>query len=45
VAVEVDDRPALLAAAYVHDIGYAPELVRTGLHALDGGLWLREQGP
>ncbi len=43
-AVEVDDRPVLVAAAHLHDIGYAPALVATGLHALDGGLWLRGRG-
>jgi hypothetical protein len=37
------ERPWLLAAAYLHDIGYAPELVATGLHAIDGALWLRAQ--
>src|SRR5436190_18196022 len=30
----------LIAAAYMHDIGYAPELQRTGLHSIDGALWL-----
>jgi HD domain len=37
------ERPWLLAAAYLHDIGYAPDLVATGLHAIDGALWLRAQ--
>ncbi len=31
----------LIAAAYVHDIGYAPELKQTGLHSIDGARWLR----
>jgi HD domain len=39
-----DERPWLIAAAYVHDIGYAPELVATGMHAIDGALWLRARG-
>src|SRR3954468_23931874 len=39
-----DDRPTLIAAAYVHDIGYAPELEETGFHPLDGARWLRSQG-
>jgi HD superfamily phosphodiesterase len=43
-AVDIDDRGMLLAAAYLHDVGYAPELVTHGFHALDGALWLREQG-
>ncbi len=30
------------AAAWVHDIGYAPDLVVTRLHALDGARWLRD---
>jgi putative nucleotidyltransferase with HDIG domain len=37
-----DDR--VVAAAWLHDIGYAPELVRTGLHALDGARYLRDLG-
>ncbi len=36
-----EERSYLIAAAYVHDIGYAPELQRTGLHSIDGALWLR----
>ena len=40
----IDDRPTLVAAAYLHDIGYAAELVKTGFHPLDGALWLRAQG-
>jgi hypothetical protein len=35
------ERPWLRAAAYLHDVGYAPELVATGFHAIDGALWLR----
>jgi hypothetical protein len=31
-----EDREVLVAAAYVHDVGYAPSVARTGLHALDG---------
>ena len=30
------------AAAWLHDIGYAPGLVVTGLHALDGARYLRD---
>jgi hypothetical protein len=26
----------LVAAAWLHDIGYAPELAKTGFHPLDG---------
>jgi hypothetical protein len=42
--VAVEDRPTLVAAAYLHDVGYAPELANTGFHPLDGALWLQEQG-
>jgi hypothetical protein len=34
----------LLAAAYLHDVGYAPSLARTGLHPLDGARLLRALG-
>lgn len=30
----------VVAAAWLHDIGYAPSLNRTGLHALDGASYL-----
>jgi hypothetical protein len=34
----------LVGAAWVHDIGYAPELVMTGMHALDGASFLDRDG-
>ena len=34
----------LVAAAHLHHIGYAPVLVRTGFHPLDGALFLRALG-
>jgi hypothetical protein len=34
------DRPYLLAAAYLHDIGYAHDLVETGFHPLDGAHYI-----
>lgn len=34
----------LVAAAYLHDIGYAPALVKTGFHPLDGAHYLRSLG-
>lgn len=37
------DGDALVAAAWVHDIGYAAPLVRTGFHALDGARYLVER--
>ncbi|GLZ35240.1 hypothetical protein Lesp02_74270 [Lentzea sp. NBRC 105346] len=38
------DRPVLIAAAWLHDIGYAAEVVETGLHSLDGARFLARQG-
>src|SRR4051794_38803960 len=38
------ERPILVAAAWLHDVGYAPGIAATGLHALDGARWLRAQG-
>jgi len=40
--VDPVDRRLLLAAAWLHDIGYAPTLRKTGFHPLDGGLYLRD---
>jgi hypothetical protein len=34
----------LVAAAWLHDIGYAPDLVETGFHRLDGARYLRRVG-
>jgi HD superfamily phosphodiesterase len=36
------DADLLDAAAWLHDIGYAPRLATTGLHALDGARYLRD---
>ncbi len=33
-----------VAAAWLHDIGYAPELATTGFHPLDGGRYVRSLG-
>jgi HD domain len=38
------DRAMLVAAAYLHDVGYAPSLTRSGFHALDGAEYLRGHG-
>lgn len=43
-ALPEDDREVLVAAAYLHDVGYAPELAVTGFHQVDGARWLRDQG-
>ena len=39
-----DDRSCLIAAAYMHDIGYAPALKKTGFHPLDGANYLQSLG-
>jgi hypothetical protein len=39
-----NERPVLVAAAYLHDVGYAPGLQRTGAHQLDGARYLRDLG-
>ncbi|ACV78110.1 HD domain-containing protein [Nakamurella multipartita] len=38
------DRPLLVSAAWLHDIGYSPIIRRTGFHPLDGALYLRDKG-
>ncbi|MDX8033364.1 HD domain-containing protein [Lentzea sp. BCCO 10_0856] len=40
----VEERDLLVAAAWVHDIGYAAELADTGLHSLDGARYLLRAG-
>lgn len=40
----VDDPDLLVAAAWVHDIGYAPDLIQTGFHPVDGAVFLSELG-
>jgi HD domain len=42
LAVLGADADLLEAAAWLHDIGYAPDLTRTGLHQLDGARYLRD---
>jgi hypothetical protein len=39
-----DDAELLVAAGWLHDVGYAPGLVRTGFHPVDGAAFLREAG-
>ena len=39
-----DEAPLLEAAAVLHDIGYAPDLVETGFHPIDGARYLRRIG-
>lgn len=38
------DRDVLVASAWLHDIGYSPEIGHTRFHPLDGARYLREQG-
>jgi len=40
---EPDEALDLVAAAWLHDIGYAPWLVGIRMHALDGGWFLQER--
>lgn len=44
VTVAEADREVLVAAAWLHDIGYSKALWRTGFHPLDGALYLSEHG-
>jgi putative nucleotidyltransferase with HDIG domain len=37
-----EDADLLEAAAWLHDVGYAPDLARTGFHPLDGARYLRD---
>jgi hypothetical protein len=37
-----DDADLLEAAAWLHDIGYSPEIAVTGFHPLDGARYLRD---
>ncbi len=39
-----EDRVAVVAAAWLHDVGYAPTVAVTGLHPLDGARYLRNEG-
>ncbi|MBN9743584.1 phosphohydrolase [Amycolatopsis sp. A1MSW2902] len=43
-AVDESERPTLVAAAWLHDIGYSPEIGRTGFHPLDGARYLKANG-
>jgi HD domain len=44
VTVDTADREMLVAAAWLHDIGYSKPLWRTGFHPLDGALYLSDHG-
>lgn len=43
-AVPPEGREALVVAAWLHDIGYAAEVARTGFHPLDGAAYLDAHG-
>lgn len=43
-AFDAADGNLLIAAAYLHDIGYAPALRNTSFHPLDGAYYLRTLG-
>src|SRR5215472_12608702 len=44
VAKQLSLPDELIAAAWLHDIGYAPDLVKTGFHPLDGARYLHGVG-
>ena len=44
LTVDPRDAALLVAAAWLHDIGYAPGLRETGFHPLDGARYLRSIG-
>ncbi len=39
-----DDADLLVASAWLHDVGYSPEVKSTGFHPLDGAMFLRRLG-
>lgn len=43
-AVDPGDRELLRAAAWLHDVGYAPPIALSGFHPLDGARFLESQG-
>lgn len=44
LALDPVDRPVLIAAAWLHDVGYAAMVRASGLHQLDGARYLAELG-
>jgi hypothetical protein len=42
--LSAEDADLLVAAALLHDVGYAPSLRRLGFHAVDGARFLRAHG-
>jgi hypothetical protein len=43
-ALSPDERDLLIAAAWLHDIGYVPSLHQTGMHSFDGAHHLADLG-
>jgi hypothetical protein len=43
-ALSIDEPEMLIAAAWLHDIGYARHIARTGFHPVDGALFLAREG-
>lgn len=43
-AVELEANDLLVSAAWLHDIGYAPGVVDSGMHAIDGAKYLVREG-
>lgn len=39
-----DDADAVVTAAWLHDLGYAPSLRSSGFHPVDGAVFVRAQG-
>lgn len=39
-----EDAALLVAAALLHDVGYAPDIAQSGFHPLDGARYLRDVG-
>ncbi|WP_446224825.1 HD domain-containing protein [Nocardia sp. IBHARD005] len=44
IADAVDDPELLIAAAWLHDVGYGPQIAATGFHPVDGAEFLTAQG-
>jgi hypothetical protein len=42
--VDIADQGLLVAAAWLHDVGYAHALCETGMHSIDGARYLLHQG-
>lgn len=44
VELPAHERDTLVAAAWLHDVGYGERLAVTGFHPLDGARWLESRG-